>query len=102
MLIGSDLQVSIAYADDIAVIAWGTNPVGIDIERTDAQPPEGMDVLAWTRLEALGKAAGTGVRTWPQQTPPELTTEPLDLPDQYVGTVAGNALGWRLIAPRPA
>lgn len=101
VLVGSDLQVSIAYTDDLAVIAWGKHPVGIDIERADASPPEGLDIGSWTRLEALGKAAGTGVREWPHQLPPEHPTQPLDLPPAYVGTLAGAALGWSVIAAPP-
>ena len=102
ILVGSDLYVSIAYADRLAAIAWGKNPVGIDLEPADSMPPAEMDVRAWTRLEALGKAAGTGVRDWPRGTPPDLPTESLDLPQAYVGTLAGIALGWRLIEPRRA
>jgi phosphopantetheinyl transferase len=94
--------VSIAYAGGAAAIVWGKSPVGIDLELTTATPPEGLDLQAWTRLEALGKAAGTGVRDWPDSVPPDLPTEPLDLPQAYAGTLAGLALGWRFIAPRPA
>jgi hypothetical protein len=94
---GSDLRVSIAYAGDAAAIAWGRHPVGIDLELATAASPDGLDVRAWTRLEALGKAAGTGVRDWPDRLPPDLPTTPLELPAAYVGTLAGAALGWRLI-----
>lgn len=102
VLVGSDLQVSIAYADDLAVIAWSTDPVGIDLERADAIPPDALDIRTWTRLEALGKAAGSGVREWPHRMPPDRPTQPLDLPAQYVGTLAGSALGWRIIGSPPA
>lgn len=96
-LVGSDLQVSIAYAGDVAAIAWGKSPVGIDLELATATPPDGVEVRAWTRLEALGKAAGVGVRTWPHSLPPDLPTESLGVPQAYVGTLAGFALGWRLV-----
>lgn len=96
-LVGSDLQVSIAYAGDVAAIAWGKSPVGIDLELADAVPPVGLDVRGWTRLEALGKAGGAGVRDWPRSLPADLPTEPLTLPQAYVGTLAGLALGWRLL-----
>lgn len=101
VLVGSDLQVSMAYAGDLAVIAWGAVPVGIDLERADATPPDGVEIRAWTRLEALGKAAGSGVREWPHRLPPDRPTQALDLPDPYVGTLAGTALGWRVIASLP-
>lgn len=96
-LVGSDLHASIAYANGLAVIAWASGPVGIDIETSDATPPDGLDLAAWTRLEALGKAAGTGLRDWPQVSPPPLPTFPFQVPQGYIGTIAGVPLGWRYL-----
>ena len=93
-----------AYAGDLAVIAWAAEPVGIDIESTLSYAPrhdltlDGTpSIRRWTELEALGKAAGTGLAGWPQLTPPSRPTFPLHLPDGYVGTLAGVPLGWRLL-----
>ena len=97
VLVGSDLCVSIAYAEGAAVVAWGTGPIGIDLERAGATAPDGLTIAAWTRLEALGKADGTGLRGWPNALPTERPTFPLDLPPAYVGTIAGVPLGWRLL-----
>lgn len=101
-LIGSGLHASISYAAGLVAVAWGEGPVGIDIERSSsgrfsppnrANPPlDGGDLVEWTRLEALAKAAGTGLRDWPRIVPPELPTRALrevdGLPTGYVGTVA--------------
>jgi hypothetical protein len=97
ILVGSDLHVSIAYADELAAIAWGEEPVGIDVERTDATTPFSATVTEWTHLEALGKAAGTGLREWPDVIPPERPARSLEMPKGYVGTLAGDALGWTTV-----
>lgn len=98
-LIGSDLVGSISYADDLVVVAWGPAAVGVDIERSGGD--SGPDLRAWTRLEALAKADGLGLRDWPdgsrQRTADprgvmsRLSTRDLPLPPGYVGTVAGEA-----------
>ena len=99
-LIGSDLHVSLAYAGDLAVIAWAAGPVGIDIEPSNAPVPPGLCVQEWTRLEALGKAAGTGLPRWPHTQPPPRPTQALDLPEGYVGTLAGTPIGWAVLSSR--
>ncbi len=99
ILVGSDLHVSIAYTDELAVVAWGDDPVGIDVESVEATPPDGLTVREWTRLEALGKVTGAGLAAWPDQPPPDGPTRSLNLPAPYVGTVAGQVLGW-LVTPQ--
>lgn len=90
-LVGSDLVASISYADGLVAVAWGPAPVGVDIERVEAE--DDPDLRAWTRLEALAKADGLGLRDWPRRPPPEhRLTRDLRLPPGYVGTVAGEAL----------
>jgi hypothetical protein len=102
ILVGSDLHVSMAYAADLAVIAWGAEPVGIDVEgslpdgrRGAPRDPRGPSLDEWVRLEALGKAAGTGLADWPHVVPPPRPVLPLQLPEGYIGTIAGVPLGWR-------
>jgi 4'-phosphopantetheinyl transferase len=97
-LIGSDLAVSIAYAGRLAVVAWGRGPLGVDVE---ALGDSSRDLAEWTRVEALAKAAGTGLRDWPEVTLPDLPTTPLDLPPGYVGTLAGEAAGVAVVTAPP-
>lgn len=97
LLVGSDLHVSISYAGDLGAIAWGNQPLGIDLERIDTEVPSSLTVAEWTHLEALGKASGTGLASWPDVIPPDRPSRPLDLPRGYVGTLAGDALGWQLV-----
>jgi 4'-phosphopantetheinyl transferase len=98
LLVGSDLAVSISYAGRLAAVAWGRGPVGVDVELAGTEGIAGgvdgidsVDRAEWTRIEALAKAAGTGLRDWPDVVLPELPTRRLVLPDGYVGTVAGDA-----------
>jgi len=95
-LLGSRLSASISYAGGLVAVAWGAGSIGVDIERM-TPPTRRLDELgvpdlaAWTRVEALAKAAGTGLRGWPDLELPDLPARSLDLPDGYVGTVAGDA-----------
>lgn len=95
-LVGSDLRASIAYAGGLVAVAWGAGDVGVDVERV-TDPPRRLerlgvpDLAAWTRIEALAKAAGTGLRDWPDVVLPDLPTRRLELPEGYVGAVAGAA-----------
>ncbi|WP_205473985.1 4'-phosphopantetheinyl transferase superfamily protein [Nocardioides sp. SYSU D00038] len=87
-----DLHLSLTYAGGLAAVAWSTTgPVGIDVE-------PGAD-LAWTRREALLKAAGTGFGGSGSSAEPALATVTLPLPEGYVGTVAGVDVSWRLAGP---
>lgn len=91
--LGTDAHVSISYAGDLVAVAWSYDgPVGIDVEH-------GADRLEWTRVEALLKATGEGVRAWPDVTLPDLPSASLDLGGGYVGTVAGSGVSWRLAGP---
>lgn len=95
-LVGSALHASLSYArppntDGLVAVAWGEGPIGVDIEHVGG--PSYDDVLAWTRLEALAKAAGTGLRVWPdldERDLPDLPTRRLTLPEGFLGTLAGE------------
>lgn len=98
---GAGVHVSLSYAGALGVVAWsGDGPVGIDI--AEEGPPVGDfgDRLGWTRAEALLKATGEGLSRDPADLP-ELPTRVLDLPDGYVGTVAGTGVSWRAVAAAP-
>jgi phosphopantetheinyl transferase len=101
-VLGSAAAVSISYAADLVAVAWSpSGPVGIDIEVDGPAVGEYGDVLAWTRIEALLKATGEGLRRDPRDLP-DLPSIEIELPDGYVGTVAGEAVSWRLAGPAAA
>lgn len=83
--VGACPAVSISYAGDLVAVAWSwTGPVGIDVE--EAGPPQdGMDRAEWARREAIFKAGGG-----------EHPIDPIQVPDGYVGMVAGSEVSWRL------
>jgi len=84
---GGPLQVSISYTAGLVAVAWSrTSRVGVDVER-DGPPVDGLDRRGFTRAEALFKAGGG------------MPTRELDLPDGYVGTLAGVDVSWRLAGP---
>jgi hypothetical protein len=83
---GPTPQVSLSYAEGLVAVAWADGPVGIDIE-DDGPPVEGVDRRTWSRQEALFKADA------------EVRTETIDVPEGYVGTVAGTGVSWRLAGP---
>lgn len=58
--------VSIAHADGLTVVALGEHPLGVDVERSDAQPP-GTTALRWTEIEAVLKADGRGLAVAPER-----------------------------------
>ena len=62
------LFLSVAHADDVAVVAAASTAVGVDIEREDAEVPAefAADAAGWTRLEAVLKADGRGFRVEPR------------------------------------
>jgi len=97
--VGSAAAVSIAYAEGLVVVAWSwQGPVGIDVAVEGPPVGDFGDRQAWTRIEALLKATGEGLRRDPSDLP-DLATAELDLPLGYVGTVAGKGVSWRLAGP---
>lgn len=97
--IGSTAAVSMSYAGSMAAVAWTwSGPVGIDIE-TDAEPLDGVgDRRTWTRVEALLKSTGEGLRRDVTDLP-ELESRPIRVPYPLVGSVAGAGVNWRLVGP---
>jgi 4'-phosphopantetheinyl transferase len=92
-------HLSLAYADDLAVVAWSREgPVGVDVERDGPPVGDFGDRQTWTRVEALLKATGEVLRRDPADLP-DLPTVELDLPAGYVGTAAGTGVSWRLAGP---
>lgn len=89
-LLGSPLHVSMSYADGRALVAWGSGPLGVDIEAAR----EDVDVEEWTRTEALAKATGLGLVA---PALPDLPVTRLVVPDGYVAHAAGEVAGWRLV-----
>ena len=59
-------QASIAHADGVTLVALGEHPLGVDLERSDAQPP-GMTARRWTEIEAVLKADGRGLAVAPER-----------------------------------
>jgi 4'-phosphopantetheinyl transferase len=97
--VGSAAAVSIAYAAGLVAVAWSwEGAVGVDIEAAGPRVGEFGDRASWTRVEALLKATGEGLRRDPRDLP-ALNSQPLELPPGYVGTVAGDAVSWRLAGP---
>ena len=102
VVLGTTATVSMAYAGDLVAVAWSTSgPVGIDLEVDGPAVGEYGDVRAWTRIEALLKATGEGLRRDPRNLP-DLPSREVDVPDGYVATVAGDAVSWRLAGPAAA
>jgi phosphopantetheinyl transferase len=79
-------RISLSYATDLVAVACSAGPVGIDVE-DDGPRVGGFDRLAWTEAEAAFKADA------------EVPLATLELPDGYVGTVAGDDVSWRLAGP---
>ena len=87
MASGAAPAVSISYAGDLVAVAWGwEGPVGIDVE-VDGPTVGGVERGVFSTDEALFKAG------W------DAPTVTLELPDGYVGTVAGTDVSWRLAGP---
>lgn len=109
-VVGTELQVSLAHADELALVAIGWDgAIGVDVERVRHLPDaealkrtcfterervrlERCDgdaelIRLWTRKEALLKATGEGLRTHPRAVD-VLDSEPLP--------------GWRLFDLVPA
>jgi hypothetical protein len=59
-------QASIAHADGVTLVALGEHPLGVDLERSDAQPP-GTTAQHWTEIEAVLKAGGRGLEVAPER-----------------------------------
>jgi phosphopantetheinyl transferase len=83
---GAAPRVSLSYAVGLVAAAWADGPVGIDIEM-DGPPVDGLDRRAWSRREALFKADA------------EVRTAVIEVPDGFVGTVAGTGVSSRLAGP---
>lgn len=81
------VPLSLAYADGVVLVARSQgSPIGVDVEAG------GPELLAWTRVEAVLKAQGTGLRRDPADVgtdaDEQVATAALDLPSGYAATVA--------------
>ena len=83
---------SVSHADDLVVVAVSDLPVGVDAERVDADvPPEfARDAAGWTRIEAVLKAAGHGLRRDPRDVVVTGDAASLDRVDYELGEVAAD------------
>jgi phosphopantetheinyl transferase len=79
-------QVSLAYADGLVAVAWADGPAGIDVE-DDGPPVDGVARRAFSAAEARFKADG------------ETSPSEIEVPEGYVGFVAGAGVSWRLAGP---
>ena len=52
---------SLAHSETMAAAGLAHDPVGVDVEHLQAFPSDIADPYEWTRMEAVGKALGTGV-----------------------------------------
>lgn len=76
----------------LAVVAWGSGPIGVDVEQFGVQPCSELE--EWTRTEALAKATGLGLVS-PEL--PDLPVSRLEVPSGYVAHAAGALAGWQLV-----
>jgi hypothetical protein len=83
---GAAPQISLSYAEGLVAVAWADGPVGIDVE-DDGPPVDGVDRTEFSRREAVVKAGA------------DVPTAEIELPDGYVGIVAGTGVTWRLAGP---
>lgn len=106
---------SLSHSDDVALVAVAAHPIGVDVETVrpnleiaefvrdllPAQEIEDISALpgdrrerawfqAWTRWEAISKAAADGG-------PGPLATRDLDLGDAHVGAVAAGPWATRVV-----
>ena len=112
-LTDGDIRFNLSHSGELAAVAVADQEVGIDVQevrelhdaaalarRILAPAEAGSDLLrAWARKEAVVKATGEGLRrslAEVQVFPPAgpWWVEDLDVPDGYVGAVAG-------LGPRP-
>jgi phosphopantetheinyl transferase len=83
---GAAPQVSLSYAAGLVAVAWADGPVGVDVEE-DGPPVDGVDRRTFSAAEARLKAGA------------DVPVVELEVPDGYVGTVAGTDVSWRLAGP---
>lgn len=83
---------SVSHTDDLVVVAVSDLPVGVDAERADASvPPEfARDAAGWTRIEAVLKAAGHGLRRDPGDVSVSGDAASLDRVDYTLTEVAAD------------
>ena len=96
---GTGLHLSLTRRDDVIVAAAWDAPIGVDIER-DPPTPAALDAISrltgdaaltrWTRVEAVLKADGRGLRVDPGAV--ELT----HVGAQIEGTVVGSTARYRV------
>ena len=82
-------HVSLAHAGDLAMVAVGDRPLGIDIEPI-GDDTYGIDLRTWVRTEAVLKATGVGLEVDPR------------LVDVGPSTAPPRLVGWHGPGPRPA
>ena len=93
----SEVCFSVADSADLALVAVGRSPLGVDVERIRARPIASRSALRtsefferWTKLEAVGKALGTGLRQPHRDERPFACLE-IDLGPEFAAAVAVEA-----------
>lgn len=95
MVAGADeLRFSVSDSGDLALVAVAGREVGVDVERVYDRPAARRAAIGterfferWTRLEATGKALGTGL-VRPRGSGAALACTSLDLGPGFAGAVA--------------
>jgi 4'-phosphopantetheinyl transferase len=92
-----ELRFSVSDSGDLALVAVARREVGVDVERVRGRPVSDRSSLGteafferWTKLEAVGKARGTGLLR-PRGSDGAFTCTALDVGPEFAAAVAVEA-----------